>query len=154
MLIIYIINYRQRFVQCYTNKILHFGTTTTSRSEEEHAMLKRQLKSFTDNLKTVIDDIKLLLMNEYQNHLINLNEIKMRIFMMLRKSIFQHLIASVISIAMRKILPQYEFLINQSTIFLFCTDVFNTSMRLPCNHVIQQRLFEGDDLLLNDVHIH
>ena len=154
LLFIYIANYRQRFVRCYTNKIFHFETTTTSRNESEHAMLKRQLRSSIDDLKTVIDDINLMLMNEYQIHLISINEAKIKVPMILRKSIFQNLIAHVISIVLRKIIPQYDLLTDQSTAVLLCIGAFSTFMKLPCSHVIQQRLFDNEGLFLNDVHPH
>ena len=154
LLFIYIINYRQRFVRCYINKVLHFGTTTTSRSESEHAVVKRQFESFIDDLKIIVNDFILMLMNEYQNHLIKINEARIRLFMNFRKSIFQHIIAHVISVVLRKIMSQYELLIDQSTVFLFCIESFSTSMKLSCSHKIQKRLFDENDILLNDVHFH
>ncbi len=59
----YIEHYRRRFVKCYTDEILHFETTMTFRSEDEHAQLKRHLESSIEDLKIVIDNIKLLLIN-------------------------------------------------------------------------------------------
>ncbi len=63
----YIRNYRRRFIKCYTNQVLHFDTTVTSRGEDEHAVLKRQLESSIDDLKTVMNEINLLLINEHHN---------------------------------------------------------------------------------------
>ena len=37
------IPFRHRFVKCYTSTIMHFETTTTSRGEGGHAVLKRQV---------------------------------------------------------------------------------------------------------------
>jgi hypothetical protein len=85
---IYIRNYRRRFVKCYTNQILHFDITVTSRDEKAHAVLKRQLESFIDNLKTVIDEINLLLINEQRNYLIDINDAKLRYSIELRKLVF------------------------------------------------------------------
>lgn len=138
---IYINSHRQRFVRCYTNQMLHFGTTTTSRGEAGHAALKRQLGSSTGDLKTVVDDIKLLLMNEYRNHIEKLNEDKMRLLMELRKPVFQHLIVHITSVALRKIMPQYQLLTGQPTALLPCTRTFTTTTDLPCSHKIQERLF-------------
>ena len=154
MLSIYITNYRQRFVRCYTNRLLHFETITTSRNETGHAALKRQLKSSIENLKTMIDDINLMLMNEYQNHLIKFNEIRIKLFMKFRKSIFQHFVVYVISTVLRKMIPQYELLIEQSTILLFCIDVFIIFTGLACSHKMQEKLYEKNDFLLNDIHFH
>jgi hypothetical protein len=61
---IYIRNYRHRFVKCYINQILHFDIIVTSRDEKAHVMFKKQFESFIDNLKTMINEINLLLINE------------------------------------------------------------------------------------------
>lgn len=85
---IYIINHRQRFVKCYTNKLLHFETTMTLREEDAHVVLKHQLKTSTENLKVVINEINLLLINQYHNHLIVFAETKSRFLIDFRKSVF------------------------------------------------------------------
>ena len=102
----------------------------------------------------IVNDFILMLMNEYQNHLIKINETKIRLFMNFRKLIFQHIIAHVISTVLKKIMSQYKLLIDQSTTFLFCIESFFTSMKFSCSHKIQKRLFNENDILLNDVHFH
>ena len=150
----YITDYRQQFVRCYTDQVLHFNTTVTSRAEGGHAVLKRQLGTSTGDLKTVVDGINLMLMNEYQNHLINFDEAKSRLPMELKKPIFQRLIGNVTPAAMRKILPQYQQLVGQPTALSPCTGAFTTSMGLPCSHKIQDRLYSEGSLLIEDVHPH
>jgi hypothetical protein len=58
------------------------------RSEDEHAQLKRHLESLIENLKIVIDNIKLLLINQIHDHAIALDDAKLRYSVHLRKSIF------------------------------------------------------------------
>jgi hypothetical protein len=84
----------------------------SSRDEREHTMLKQQLESFIDDLKTMIDKINLLLMNEYHNYLLKFEDAKFRSFMELAKSIYQQLRAFVISHALRKIDAQFNLLID------------------------------------------
>jgi hypothetical protein len=112
LLFTYITNYRQRFVRCYINKMLHFEITMSSRDEKKHSMLKRQLKSFIDDLKTMINEINLLLMNKYHNYLLKFEKAKMRLSMKFNKSIYQRLIAHVTSHVLKKIDEQYKLLIN------------------------------------------
>ena len=116
--------------------MLHFETTIISRSEKKHAILKRIFENFIDDLKTIIDVVILLLMNEYQNHLIKINETRIKLFIKFRKSIFQFIVAHVISTALKKIMFQYEKLINQSTIILSCIEAFIISIKLSCSHKI------------------
>jgi hypothetical protein len=61
---IYIISYRRRFIKCYINQMLHFNITITSRDENIHAILKRQLDKFTNDLKTIMNEINFLIINE------------------------------------------------------------------------------------------
>ncbi len=103
---IYIANFRRRFLICYINKILHFEITTISRNEDDHAMLKRRFESFAEDLKTVINSINLLLMNEYHNYLLKLKEEKIRYFLNLRKKIYQQ-ISSYITHYVSRMLQQW-----------------------------------------------
>jgi hypothetical protein len=54
--------------------MLHFEIIIISRDEDDHAVLKRQLESSFEDMKTMINDINLLLMNEYHNYLLKLKE--------------------------------------------------------------------------------
>jgi hypothetical protein len=151
---IYIKNYRRRFIKCYTNQVLHFDTTMTFRDEKEHAVLKRQLESSTRNLKTVMNDINLLLINEQHNYLINMTKTKMRYSIELWRSFFDQLASFVTSVALWKILSQYKKLIEQLTVISACIDVFITTTELSCSHKIQQRLFNENCILIENVHSH
>ncbi len=150
----YITNHRQRFAKCYINKMLHFDITVSSRDEKEHAMLKRQLESSIDDLKTMINEINLLLMNEYHNYLLKFEEAKMRLSMKLNKSIYQRLIVHVTSHVLKMINEQYKLLISQSIALSSCTNVFIIIIELSCNHRTQNRLFDEEFLTLKDVHSH
>jgi hypothetical protein len=134
--------------------VLHFDTTMTSRDEKAHAVLKRQLGTSTKNLKTMMNDINLLFINEQHNYLIDLADARMRYSTELRKSIFQQLFSFVTSIALWKILSQYQKLIERSTVISACTKVFIIIIELSCSHKIQERLYDEESLLIEDVHSH
>jgi hypothetical protein len=133
---------------------LHFDITVTSRDEGAHALLKRQLEKSIDDLKTVVNDINLMLINERQNHRINLDENRIRYPMKLRKPIFQQLASFVINVALKKMNSQYQMLVEQSTVMSRCTNVFIIITGLSCNHRIQKRLYQEESILLEDVHSH
>jgi hypothetical protein len=133
---------------------LHFDTTFTSRDEKEHVVLKRRLEFSTNDLKTVIDAINLLLINEYTTYLMKIDDDKIRLSMKLNKSIFQNLIAHIIISALRRIMNQYKLLTEQSTMMLACTNIFIDITELSCNHKIQKRLFAEEKLMIENVHSH
>ncbi len=150
----YIEHYRRRFVKCYTDEILHFETTMTFRSEDEHAQLKRHLKSSIEDLKIVIDNIKLLLINQIHDHTIALDDAKSRYSAHLRKSIFQQLFAFVALNVINLMMSEYELLTNQTTALSRCIEIFTKIMKLSCSHKMQKRLYEKRSLLIEDVHSH
>jgi HJR/Mrr/RecB family endonuclease len=147
-------NYRRRFIKCYINQMLHFDIMMTSRDEDFHAILKQQLNKFTDDLKTIMNDINFMLINEFQNYHIAFNDDRMRYFMKLRKSVFEQLVFFVITIALRKILSQYKLMIERFIVMSVCINVFIIIIKLFCNHRIQKRLFQRKCLLIENVHSH
>ena len=121
--------------------MLHFDTTITFRRKNGHAIFKRQLNSFIGDLKTVVNDINMLLINQHHNYLIAIDETRIRFSIDLRKSVFQNIISFVFFVAIRKILFQYQMLIDQFTIISRCFNVFIIATRLSCDHKIQKRYF-------------
>jgi hypothetical protein len=151
---IYINEFNHRFVKCFINWVLHFNTTTSSRDESEHAMLKRRLRSSIEDLKTMMNDINLLLINELHNHLLIVENAKIRFSMRLNKLIFQQVASYVVLNVLKMILDQYDLFMKRFTILSFCTHVFIIIIDLSCNHKIQKRLYEEDFILLEDIHNH
>ncbi len=117
-------------------------------------MLKRQLDASIDDLKIVIKSIDLLLMNEYINHLLVIDNAKIRFSLNLRHSVYQLISSYVTYVVIRKIHSQYQKIIENSTIVSVCIEVFIIITDLSCAHLIQKRLFEVEFLLLNDDHSH
>jgi hypothetical protein len=105
----YITHYRRRFVRFFINQILHFDTIVTSKEEKTHAILKRNLMTSTDDLKTMIENLDLLLINQRHNYVMNFENVKMRFSMKCRLDIFRNISAYVISNALRKILNEYKW---------------------------------------------
>ena len=93
---IYIILYNHCLIKCYINRVLHFEMTSTLRNEDNHAILKQQLNTSNNDFKEMINDIKILFMNQHQLYLIIINSSKDWLFTKLRKSIFNLLIDQVI----------------------------------------------------------
>ena len=88
------------------------------------------------DLKTVIDFIDLLLMNQRQIYILNMKQIKVRLSHRFRLFIFTHLLARVIFFALKQIYDQYRLITAASTVLPVCTQVFTTMTRLLCAHKI------------------
>ena len=52
MKITWIDKYKERFVACWTDTVIHLRNTTSNRDESAHAKLKRDLCSFLENFDT------------------------------------------------------------------------------------------------------
>ncbi len=151
---IYIKNFRERFVTCFINKILHFEIIITFRDESDHVLLKRRFETSIEDLKTMINDVNLLLMNEYHNYLLKLKEQKVRYSLDLHQQVYQQLRSYITHHALRKISHQYNLLTKRSTIIEACTNVFIIIIELSCSHKIQKRLYQDEFIHLKDVHSH
>ncbi len=150
----YIVDFQNRFVKIFINQVLHFDIIITFREEDEHSMLKRQLNVSTEDFKIVIKSIDLLFMNEYINHLLVIDNAKIRFSLNLKHCVYQLIFLYVIHVVIRKLHVQYQKLTQHSTILFVCIRVFIIITNLLCVHLIQKRLFEDEFLLLNDVHSH
>jgi uncharacterized membrane protein YgcG len=156
---------------------MHFGITVTSRGEGAHAVLKRNLVTSTGDLKIVVDNLNLLLINQrhdyliefenakvryslqcridlFQTFLIKFENVKVRYSLQCRIDLFQNISAFVTSYALRKILDQYKRLTDESTVLSACIKAFSTTLGLSCAHIIQERLGSTGCLLIDDVHPH
>ena len=108
-----------------------------------------------EDLKTVIDFIDLLLMNQRQIYILNMKQIKVRLSHRFRLFIFTHLFARVISFVLKQIYNQYRLIIAAFTALFVCTRMFTTITELLYAHKIQKRMFERDKLIqLKDVYFH
>ena len=150
----YMRHYRRRFIKCYTNQMLHFDIITTSRGESDHAVLKRQLKTSTDDFKTMVNAIKLLLINQIHEHTLAIVRAEIRFFFDLRFPILNQLVSYITIYAFRKIAEKYKKMIEFQTTLFSCSGIFIGITRLSCSHKIQNRIFNDETLMLKNVHLH
>ena len=113
------------------------------------------IKTDINNLKLIIDKIDLLFINQQNDYLIDFEKIKMRLFKILRQSIFRDLIEYVILYALQKIYTKYKALTNVSNVFFRCSKTYTIKSDLLCNYVISKLMFNFSDVLkLKNVHSH
>jgi hypothetical protein len=151
-------SWKTRIIKFYINKMLSFENTITSRAEDDHAKLKRALRSFAENLKKMINVIELLLKNERSEYLIAHEEAKTRLSRSCSVVALINLQIFISLFALRLIRKQLNKLTRTKNFsdepLHACIKIYQTSMSLSCAHVIERR-FDNEELLtLNDVHSH
>lgn len=112
------------------------------------------LTFIVNDLKIVMNNINLLLMNQRHDFLMIFEETRMRFSMKLKINIFSNLQSFLTSYALRLMFKEFKRLSSQSTILLACINSFITSLRLPSSHRIQARMFNEGALLIEDIHSH
>lgn len=109
------------------------------------------------DLKTVVDRISMLLINERHDHLLKFDENKTRLPKTCRHDIYRHLSLWITSYALRQIQKQFELLNKKKytgEAIEPCTHGFKKSMGLPCMHLIQKRIDQQKSIPITDVQYH
>ncbi len=151
---IWIRSFDRKIVKCYINKVRHFFITSTSRSKSAHRVLKHNLRFSIDDLKMMMNNIEILLMNKRKEYALKLNDAKMRVSFDLKIASFRDLISHVTSHVLRMIFNQY-LLLEKSNHSSVCTHFWITISSLSYSHLIKNRMTTfAKILLLEDVHSH
>ena len=140
--------FRKKICRTWTNKVLHFDTTTTSRLEAMHRVLKSVLRFSTGDLMTVVDDIEIMIMNQLKAYRTAIDEKKMKRSSAFKATVFRDLIGRVTSHALWKIHKQWKLYKAETPHESLgpCTNVYRTTMSLPCAHIIKEAAEYNGDL--------
>ncbi len=126
-----------------------------SKAEEEHALLKRSLRSSVEDLNKIIKIIELMLKNPRSEYLIAHEEDKTRVFKECALSDLKNLRAYISFLALRLIRKQLNKLNkvkNSSTSLSSCNKIYETSMRLSCAYVIERQINNFESSQPENVH--
>ena len=148
----WIMPWKRSFVKCYTDKFLHFGNTSTSRSEGSHAKLKSTLSNSIGDLTQVVNGIDKLLKRERfdYNEAINRHKVAPRISH--RAPFLRDVFAEIPPWILEKVLIQHAQIQDNMPA---CTNTFSKHMGIPCSHRIKERLATPPGLLkVDDFHPH
>lgn len=132
---------KEKIVKTWTNKYLHFGHKATSTGEGAQGKLKRWLLTRTNDLKTVVIEVRDLIVSEQEEIRIHHEEQKMQLHPTQRIGPFRYLIGNVSPVALNLMYDQWKMITNAPTCLQKCTRVFATTMGLPCKHEIQNSMF-------------
>jgi hypothetical protein len=148
--------HKEEIVHAWTDRYFHCGTTTTSRLEGAHAVLKRWIGVPTKDLTRVWEAIKLAIEDQ-------LNELRTKNGRQnqstpagLSGQFYGQVIGKITHFGLYKLKEQYLYAKRQKQheeegrISSVCTRTFTTSMGMPCWHIIKERLAtdQGEYLLL------
>lgn len=150
--------WEHHFVKCYTNRQLHFDTTTTQRAESAHRALKAQLGFSTGSLFTVVNSIELLLENQLKDWRQRLNGAKNVVAHQHRIPMFRKLINFVPGFGLWKVYEQYQRVMKSlepnGQPLEACTGTYEKTMGLPCSHRIAALYRNRSVLKPEDLHSH
>ena len=157
---IWIQSWLRVIVKVWINEILHFDTTTISRVEVMHRVLKSHLMYSIDDLKHVIDDIEIMIMNQCAIYTTKLNQESMKKFTTFNHNVFRDVIDRVTSHALYKVENQWLKVQTKTSHerMKSCIKIFKHTKSLSCAHKIKATLNRLHDqrerLNVNDFHSH
>ena len=157
--LVFLLEYRCRMLcKAFTNTYLHFGNTSTSRSEGANSKLKSELSLATGDLQYVVDKVSNLYITERKEYLSAISYQENHMPIKLRGiEAFSHLTTNISLFALNKILEQYQLVKYEATKPLKpCTNSFTRSMGLPCAHRIKSliRPESSMSIPLSEIHRH
>ena len=161
---IYLINEiifkKKQWSKIWTNQKMHFNNHISFKSEDDHAQLKIELKTFIENFMTVIEKVDRRCDRIKRDYINKVKNFKQRLNHKLRKSLYRDLMIYVISYALRSIDFHYTRLIEtqkKKINLSSCTRSFRRIMSFSCAHDIERTFVDTIDeevLKLKNIHSH
>ncbi|KAH9248286.1 hypothetical protein BASA81_014090 [Batrachochytrium salamandrivorans] len=147
--------YKERFVSAWANRYLHLGNTATSRVGGAHATLKKYLQVSTANLFVVYEKILLLLEQQYNEIKAMVGKDRIRTPHALNTPFYSQVINNISSFALKKVHQEFLKASRASDYPLGpCHCTLETSMGLPCAHIIRTLITNNQKVRTNDFHQH
>ncbi|KAL8456216.1 hypothetical protein ACS0TY_034438 [Phlomoides rotata] len=125
--------YKEKFVSCWTNNILHYGNTTTNKVEGHHSALKRQLKTSICDFETCWTQMHTLYQASHTAVKASFEKSINVVQHKFKSNVFKELRGMISIAALDKILEESE----RGTVDpLLCGCTLRKSYGLPCGHEI------------------
>nr|KAJ0223620.1 hypothetical protein LSAT_V11C200088970 [Lactuca sativa] len=140
--------WKEKFVNAWTDKYLHFGNRSSSRVEGAHAKLKQYLQVSMGDLREVKEKICLAVGHEFNEIKIKLSSEKMHVHHDGTMPLFRELHYHVSHFALKEIYKQYGFTKDGS--MTPCIGHYMATMGLPCAHKI--KYWQGTTFPLDLIH--
>jgi len=144
---------KEKFVYCYTSSCMHIGTTSSSRVEGNHHVLKSYLAISKLNLLEVFNRISLMLSNQAAGLKAAIKKEQLMISHRHKINLFSSLLGKVSQFALDLMLNQYNLAKVEESALAECSGQFSNIYGLPCKHYIRNCLFDSTFILLEDIHV-
>lgn len=146
--------YRDRFVATWTDRWMHFRTTTTNRVESAHAKLKRQLGLNKGNFDSSWNSIHMLLELQHTSIKASFKKNKIVVQHNFKPSKFKELQGNISIKAMEIVLSKVKQANFVGVDISACGCVYRRTYGLPCAHEIAQYMMEDHPIFLDSIHLH
>jgi hypothetical protein len=144
--------HKEKIARCWTDKFCHFGTTSTSRGESNHHVLKRYLKTPNSDLLQLYQKLCVVLERQFTelNYKIQF-ERRMTYHHHKKLPLVEKLIGKIAKHALDQKIHQHKLvkIMEKGDV---CTGRFRSSMGIPCKHEIQMKIDRGGVFEVADFH--
>ena len=149
------IPYKEKFISCFVNCYSHFGSTSTSRVEGNHHLLKEYVRLGNLDLLSVLNKLELMLANQRVELTKNIERDKLRVVLKFKLNIFMLLLKNISIYALEKIYDQYvkAVEIEKSEDDSICTQMFSKTYGLPCKHTILRLIKAEEPIAIDLIHL-
>jgi hypothetical protein len=142
--------FKEYFVSCYINQFPHFGSSSTSRVEGNHHVIKSYVRLGKLDLLVVFRRLTLMLSNQKVELMAEIERQKLTRAHHLAHNVFQNLHYRVSRFALDKIFTQLKKLEGSSNNEP-CSHQFTRTWGLPCEHLLKHLVERNEKLKLSDV---
>jgi hypothetical protein len=137
----------KQFMRCYLDGILYYDELTSSRVEGAHAKLKREIRTSTSDILATMQVVSRVVSYANSQAFDSIQDEIYRYPVSLQVPLLRDLLGRVSRSAIRKVYNTWQNFIKVEKPLPSCTQYYQKSLSLPCNHVIKDLIDSGQSLL-------
>jgi MULE transposase domain/FAR1 DNA-binding domain len=133
--------HKEKFITAFTNEYLHFNSTSSSRVEGAHSIIKKYLLVSTGHVDTVCMKLELAISNQITEIKAKEQFDRINIKHLYRLPVFNNLIGNISDFAMNILYNQYKKIFTDNNFNnQECSLKLFKTMGIPCSHIIKNYL--------------
>ena len=136
--------YHKHLVHAWTDQFFNCGTTTTSRLEGAHSVLKGWIGKPTKDLTRVWESIQLAISDQLNQIGVKRDQQSQGTPAGLSGVVFHQIMNKISHYGLYRFAEQYKLIRQQ--VNTTCTKTFQSSMGFPCWHIVKERLELGQGI--------